>query len=210
MDISDNVVVTVTLQIKDNFMQRNSYEFLYLFDERLKRYPTDSAKLIRKLYKYYPCDNNNWNVMYDVNFEGALRTVENKSTGRNMLEFDDKVIYNVFYDTLSNNNIPLNKYEFCRNVYNINVQLDTTRFPLRINNFVFDERFLIHEDDKPYLFVQWFMQLLVANNGLLHNNTNFEIYFMNGNNKVYLIKKGGLTSSELLAIKDIEFSLLKE
>ncbi len=99
-DISENVIINLTLKINNeanlNFKSKDIAIFNELFDASRK--PTKPSALVfsgTRNVTYIPCTLNE-QLKIDITNEGAIRTAKNQKKGRNILEWDDKVIYYTF------------------------------------------------------------------------------------------------------------------
>lgn len=101
-DISDNIILTVTLKLNNGTRTRHLNLHQNLFDSKSVALPFDSVN-IKKIYKnFYDCQNVN-NLKIDFGYEGMIRVVRNNIffNGSNVLEYDDKVRFYKFSSVTS-------------------------------------------------------------------------------------------------------------
>jgi hypothetical protein len=190
--IPNNLDVTMTLRFDDNNKNatQNIEVFSNLFIKRYEPNSADNIKINHKVFNYIPCSEVE-DLSCNIEFEGAIRAVENLKRGRNNLEYDDKVIYYSFKginQLLNPRIVTIDKFNFCNEVYGLITTLENREYSLRIDNK--DVR--IRKSDMPGKFKAWINALIEKSNKDLHVSDNIKMYFegidSTGNlEKVYLI-----------------------
>ena len=205
-DISDNIYVTTTLKVSNpnNVFTPNVYDFDKLFSPSGEPIKADDLTFSTRTVSFVPCDKA-LDITMTVNYEGALRVPgnENKNTGENALEYDDKV---TFYklENKSGGSLQFDKNLYCKNVYKI-VAKDPSgeSYVLKVAAPV-PEELVVFVDDKPEVLLQWVREQLdnpVSTNLLTRK---YKMYFENirTKSKVYLVNVS-ISPAEILTLKSL-------
>jgi hypothetical protein len=170
-DISDNVVINLTLKLKNIptglTNTKTVSTFNGLFEASGK--PIEPNKInppAKTLVSYFSCQANpNLNIPLEVKYEGLIRATRNLTRGRNILESDDKVKYYTIPQITSPAqpmNVPLTSQ--CTEVFSLKVKtIGNTEYILYDRSGALKEVYFYLKDN-PAIFQDWLMaQLAIAN-----------------------------------------------
>ncbi len=210
-DISDNIFVTVTLKIDNSKLYLDTkqiIQFSGLFNDTNKSQPVDKIKMVEKYVQYVPCYSVS-DIILDVDYEGAIRAVNNQKKGRNILEFDDKVTYYKFSkNENSNDTIRIDMAAHCHEVYKIVVRTedDTTNYVLNRANYPYGGEVLIYDEHSPEDLLIWLKDLIDEGDKSKLQSSNAELFFLSsdGAKKIYFSKRV-ITDEEIAMLKKINY-----
>lgn len=214
-DISDNIIVTSTLKVNKTNTKLDTKkvtEFSKLFDSDKKPNPVKNIETKNTYVHYPPCYSSD-DIKLSVNYSGAIRSVKNQKNGRNVLEYDDKVIYYAFDKQNENtNSIVINKSDYCHDVFKIVAQfgndIEYTLNVVDVNN----NEILIYDEHNPKQILEWLTKLITEKNVLKFKADTTFAFISDSGGTIYLSKPDFNQSNltELLKISDIEFKIRKE
>ncbi len=170
-DISDNVVINLTLKLKNIPTGLTNTKTVSTFNGLFAALgnPIEPNKInppSNKLVSYFSCQANpNLNIPLEIKYEGLIRATRNLTRGRNILESDDKVKYYTIPQITSpaqNVNVPLSSQ--CTEVFRLKVKtLSNTEYILHSRAGALKEVYFYLKDN-PAIFQDWLMaQLAIAN-----------------------------------------------
>lgn len=124
-DISDNVVVTATLKANQLTQTRRVSLFSELFTKEQEINGWKDIDINTSYVKYIQCPAGDIpEIKVTTSYEGAIRSVKNRTRGRHALEYDDKVVYYSFDNPEAESGLIKNQVlEMCQNVYTITAKL---------------------------------------------------------------------------------------
>jgi hypothetical protein len=203
-DISDNIVVTAILQVVNNEHFCVS-RFSNLFDENGNVIAVENIKQ-EKYDILFPNCKDSFDIKFTVKYEGLIRSVKNQRRGRNILEYDDKVIYYKFSGENTNqDNLIIDKYKFCHEVYKMQAKFanDTNTYTLCIDDPLSSE-ILFFDDDKPEQFYNWLLGLIKVNNYSNFVSKNIIAFRESVKDNVKYVSSPNFSKSDLDALKEME------
>jgi hypothetical protein len=214
-DISDNIVVTATLKVNKTNTKLDTKrvtEFSKLFDAEKKTNPIKDIETKVTYVQYPPCYSNE-NIKLSVSYSGVIRSVKNQKKGRNVLEYDDKVIYYAFDKAKEgSSSITINKSEFCHDVFKIVAKFgDDTEYTLNMVGVNNDE-ILVYDEHNPKQILDWLTKLITEKN-IDKLKADNKLAFLNiEGEKIYLSKPDFNENDlkELLKVSELGFRIREE
>lgn len=124
-DITDNILINATLRFK-NDDSKSVWDFSDLFDKEGKPNSFNNIKVQEFMSYAKECNSSKKprQISLSIKYEGAIRAVRNLMRGKNILEFDDKVIYYYFDVDNQSDSIKIPQSEFCKNFYQIVAEIE--------------------------------------------------------------------------------------
>lgn len=215
-DISDNIIITATLKVNSTNTQLDTkrvMQFTNLLDSNGN---PNSIKSINSniSYVHYPPCYSASNINFNVDYSGAIRGVKNLKQGRNILEYDDNVVYYQFSkENVQSNPITIGKTEYCHNVFKIIAKFDDNEeYVLNIIDTNQNE-VLVYDEHNPKLFLEWLVKLISEKNmSKFIAPTNLAFINKDGSKIIYLSKPNFTQADldKLNKIKSIEYYIRKD
>ena len=133
-DISDLTTVELTLKANNNKNNHTYTETILIVNSFLENSELKKIEDIifdKIILKYLPCNQNN-DVLFNTDYEGAIRAVVQDHKSNNILEFDDNVsIYKI--KNIAHKQVILKKEIFCNNVYKLIYGDENNGLPINIS-----------------------------------------------------------------------------
>ncbi|MBL7845555.1 MAG: hypothetical protein KF846_13675 [Cyclobacteriaceae bacterium] len=214
-DISDNIVVTATIKVNNSSDTRldvkkvTKYDGLFAADKSPN--PVKNIKTTDILVQYAPCHSAT-DISLDVSYEGVIRAVKNQKKGRNVLEYDDQVVYNKFTKTNADKaTIPMMTY--CHDVFKV-VGIDASKVEYVLNlNTGTDNEVLIYDDHEAGDVQKWLLSLLALQDATKFDSATKLVFISVDGTKRIDVSKAGFNNTDLTSlslIKNISLRVRKE
>lgn len=181
-DISDMVFVTATLRLAaSKVASRDVIEFKNLLDDKGRPQPLDKLDKIYRRVNYIPCSGTISDITMEVNYEGALRAVKNLKRGRNTLEFDDKVMYYRFEDSLSSSFV-FEKAAHCQTVYRVEARFGKDNAAYVLSGNISDPEYIyLYGKHNPKALIDWMLKTIYEGGSTNLNDPGHGLFFVNLN-----------------------------
>jgi hypothetical protein len=212
-DITDNVFVTATLKAKKaniEYARSAVVRFTNLFDAANKANPFSKMKYDEFKVTYCPCQTAE-DIEFHIYYEGAIRSVKNQCRGKNILEYDDKVVfYNFQSKKPDSSDIKIAKEDYCHRTFDVIAKFDTGNDDeYRLYYKKGEEReVLLYDIHSPRQFAIWIASLLDQQDpAMMQSGTEFYFVGLTNQEKIFL-SKSSFTEDDmkkLLTIKQFTF-----
>lgn len=206
LDISDNVVLTATLEPKFTDTKTvYSFRELYKNNDGKTLNPAKEITVSSRKVKYIPFDNSGSEGNFfsmDINAEGVIRTVRNRRRSKNNLEYDDLINFYKF-NLSSSSNVNVNFIPFTKKVYGIEGILEDKKFELTIENPTGTVYFL---DGEKMEFFNWLDKIIKIPERINLENEKFELFFWPPGLKKYKIISSKMNDEDFKVLKKFDIT----